>query len=98
MIDLDAKQLETVRKIVREHFPDCSVKVFGSRARATAKPYSDLDIAIICPEKIPMKKMHEIQEAFEISDLPIRVDVVDYNSVSEKFQEVINSEDESLFA
>lgn len=98
MIDLDAKQLETVRKIVIEHFPDCSVKVFGSRARATAKPYSDLDIAIVCNEKIPVKKMHQIKESFENSDLSIRVDVVDFNSVSQKFQKVIDSYDLELFA
>lgn len=97
MIDLDHKQLEIVKKIVREHFPDCYVKVFGSRARGTSKPYSDLDIAVICNEKIPVKKMHQIKEAFENSELSIRVDVVDFNSVSQKFQEVIISYDVGLF-
>ncbi|HNW83402.1 MAG TPA: nucleotidyltransferase domain-containing protein [bacterium] len=89
MIDLSQKHLEIIKEILKKHVPDCEVRVFGSRVKGAAKSYSDLDIAIAGKEKIPRKKIHEIKEAFEESSLPIRVDVVDFNSISKEFQEVI---------
>ncbi|HNZ54790.1 MAG TPA: nucleotidyltransferase domain-containing protein [bacterium] len=89
MIDLSPKHLETVREILKYHLPVCEVRVFGSRIKGTAKSYSDLDIALVCKEKIQRKKLHEIREAFEESDLPIRIDIIDFNAISKEFQEVI---------
>lgn len=38
--------------IVRAHVPDWAVWAFGSRVRGTAKPYSDLDLAVLGDERL----------------------------------------------
>lgn len=89
MIDLPPADLELVRQILRNHVPDCAVWVFGSRVSGRAKKYSDLDLAVLSEEPLSLTELGELQEAFSESDLPIKVDVVDYNRASEEFQAVI---------
>jgi predicted nucleotidyltransferase len=38
---------EIVRSLLSRHVPDREVWAFGSRAKATAKPFSDLDLVIL---------------------------------------------------
>ena len=51
--------------------------------------YSDLDIALVSPEKIDWRKIESLKDAFSESNLPIIVDIIDLNSVSENFRESI---------
>lgn len=67
---------------------DCRVFVFGSQASGRAKKFSDFDIGLKSSKTIPWWKLAAIDEAFEESDLPYTVDVVDFNLVSEKFKKV----------
>lgn len=62
---------------------------FGSRVKHTAKPYSDLDLAVISDAPLTLARMAAITDAFAISDLPIRVDVVDWASASDDFRQII---------
>ena len=72
---------ETVKRILAEHVPDCEVRAFGSRATWTAWEYSDLDLAVVSPELARLgHPAANLREAFEESDLPIRVDVVDWSN------------------
>ena len=89
MIDLDPSHLETVKGILAEHVPGCEVRAFGSRATWTAKDYSDLDLAIAGEKPLDRGTLGRIKEAFEESDLPMRVDVLDWHAISERFRDVI---------
>jgi len=89
MLDLDDESLKCVTRILAEHVPECEVRAFGSRVTGTAKPYSDLDLAVMGDERLDVSRMNRLQEAFEYSDLPMRVDVVDWQSCSEKFRKII---------
>ena len=51
--------------------------VFGSRATGRARPYSDLDILISSPTPLDWRARADLQDAFEASNLPFRVDVVE---------------------
>ena len=55
----------------------------------TAKDYSDLDLTIIGSEPFSRRRLRQLKEAFEESDLPIRVDVVDWHVLSDGFKEEI---------
>ncbi|MEQ1525285.1 MAG: nucleotidyltransferase domain-containing protein [Gallionella sp.] len=46
-IDLSPRDWGIVRDILAHHVPQYEVRAFGSRAKRTAKAYSDLDLAII---------------------------------------------------
>ncbi|MCC6158191.1 MAG: nucleotidyltransferase domain-containing protein [Deltaproteobacteria bacterium] len=89
MIDAKPNDIETIRGILRRHVPGCEVRVFGSRVNGRAKPWSDLDIAIVGPGRIDDDTMRLLREAFEDSDISFRVDVVDWHAVSESFRRVI---------
>jgi predicted nucleotidyltransferase len=89
MIDVLPHYLEIVAKILQKHVPECEVRAFGSRITQTAKPYSDLDLALVGKKKLVNKTLYALKDDFEESDLPFRVDVLDWYSISEEFREVI---------
>ena len=89
MIDLSPHHLETVKRILAEHVPDCEVRAFGSRATWTAWEYSDLDLAVVSHEPLDRRASANLREAFEESDLPIRVDVVDWTTLTDGFRQAI---------
>ena len=92
MIDLNPHHLETVKRILAEHLPGREVRAFGSRATWTAWEYSDLDLAVVSPEPLDWKTRSRVREAFEGSDLPIRVDVVGWESLTDGFRRAIDGD------
>ena len=83
---LSPQELATVCHILHQHVPEREVRVFGSRARGAAKPYSDLDLVLMGATPLPMTTLGLLNEAFAESDLPWRVDVVDWASTAPEFQ------------
>lgn len=88
-IEIAPRDWADVLRIVREHAPGIEVWAFGSRAKRTAKPYSDLDLAFITRQPLTLEQLATITDAFDNSDLPIRVDVVDWASTSDAFRKII---------
>lgn len=88
-LDLTQRDWCEVKRILTQYVPDCTVWAFGSRVTGTAKPFSDLDLAVITEQPLSLERMASIKDAFDDSDLPIRVDVVDWAATSASFQEII---------
>ena len=88
-LDLRPDQLEIVRAILRRHVPDCEVWAFGSRVTGTAKPYSDLDLAVIGDGRLSRNAVASLAEDFSESALPFKVDVVDWAATAEGFRKII---------
>ncbi len=88
-IDVTPDHWEIVRGILSAQVPQWPVWAFGSRATGSAKPYSDLDIAIITTQPIGLQRIAELAEAFSESDLPWKVDIVDWSATSERFRRII---------
>ena len=80
---------QQVSAILQRLLPEYAVWAFGSRVNGKAKPYSDLDLAIISEQPIPLSLMAEVAEAFSESDLPWKVDLVDWATTSERFRQLI---------
>lgn len=80
---------QQVNSILQRFLPENEVWAFGSRVNGNAKPYSDLDLAIISQQPIPLPLLAEVAEAFSESDLPWKVDLVDWATTSERFRQVI---------
>jgi type I restriction enzyme S subunit len=78
-----------VRKILQDRIPDKTVWAFGSRAKGSAKPYSDLDLAVITDVPLDLDALGALKEAFSESDLPFRVDVVDWAATKQTFRDII---------
>ena len=88
-LDIQPRHLETVKAILQEFAPDLEARAFGSRARGTAAAYSDLDLALVAEQKIERQKLYRLEDAFSQSDLPFRVDVLDWRRLSSAFQRLI---------
>ncbi len=88
-IDLNQRDLNVVTQILTHDVPEYAVWAFGSRVSGTAKPYSDLDLVILADKPLSIERMATIKDDFAESDLPIRVDVVDWASASAAFREII---------
>lgn len=89
MINLPEPQLALVREILGRHVPDCDVLAYGSRVSGTAKRHSDLDLAVRGPEAISLRRMANLCEEFQESDILIRVDVHDWWLMEDRFSEII---------
>ena len=96
-IQLDAESLDEVKRILAFHAPGVRTWVFGSRATGTARRFSDLDIALESDEPIAYRTISKLEHAFSESDLPIRVDVVDWNALEPEFREVVGAQRVPLF-
>ena len=87
---IDETDLAIVKAILVRHLPDAVVWVFGSRATGKAKKYSDLDLCIKAREQLSLNVMSALAEDFSESDLPWKVDLVDWHSISEAFRTIID--------
>lgn len=89
---IEPEHLIIVKNILGKYFNDgFRIYVFGSRASAKAKTYSDLDIAIenIIGKKIARKLLIELEYEFEESDLPWKVDLIDLYNINPNFKKII---------
>lgn len=92
MIDLEDRYLDQLRAILAEHVPTCQVRLFGSRAHGTARKFSDIDLAVVGAAAVPEAVMSTLRDALAESDLPYRVDVVDWQNISVEFRQVIEKQ------
>lgn len=86
MIDLAPQHLSIVKHILQEMVPGVSVFAFGSRVTGRAKQHSDLDLGLEAQRAMDWQQMARLREAFEESNLPIRVDVIDWAACSPAFK------------
>ena len=89
LVDVRPDLWRIVQGILQKHVPQHEVWAFGSRAKGTAKPYSDLDLAVMTDQPLSLDVSAALTDAFAESDLPWRVDVVDWASTSESFRLII---------
>lgn len=90
-IDLSLQQLNEIRTILSSHVPDIAVWAFGSRVTGSAREYSDLDLALITVEPLPLTTKADLVACFSESNLPFKVDLVDWSSTSDNFRNIITA-------
>ena len=88
-VDLRPDHWAIVRDALRRHVPDREVLAFGSRATWTAKDYSDLDLAIMGEKPLSLRAFSALDEALVESDLPFRVDIVDWARIEDGFRAIV---------
>lgn len=91
-IHISESDWQEVQRVLAQEIPGLEVWAFGSRARGHAKPYSDLDLALITTTPLSLAQLASLTHAFESSDMTIRVDVVDWSSISETFRHIVSSD------
>jgi uncharacterized protein len=92
VIDLTAAQQNLVQQIARQLAPAHRVCAYGSRARRSARKYSDLDLLFIGPQPLSTGQLGDLAESFDESNLPFRVDIVDAASATPEFLKLIEAD------
>lgn len=91
-MDIKSKDLVLVQTILRKQVPGCTVWAFGSRVLGTAHSYSDLDLILLTNKPLDWGMLFHLKEAFAESDLPFKVDIVDWSSITPAFQALIRKQ------
>ncbi len=79
--------IDEVQQIILAQLPNgYDVFLFGSQAKGTAMPTSDIDIGIFGKSAVPFDQMVQILNAVEAIPTLRKIDVVDLNSVDEHFK------------
>ncbi|HEX4366222.1 MAG TPA: nucleotidyltransferase domain-containing protein [Rhodopila sp.] len=91
-IEVAPEAWRIIQDILRKHVPDREVWAFGSRAKRTARTYSDLDLAVITETPLPFAVSGGMKEDFSESDLPFRVDVLDWAVTRDSFRRIVEKD------
>jgi predicted nucleotidyltransferase len=91
-LDLEPRHLDEVRRILAQHAPEARAWAFGSRIAGRAKRFSDLDVVLQAEHGLPIETLARLRDAFAESDLPINVDVVDWDALDPEFRSVIDAQ------
>ena len=91
-IDIRPEHWRIIRDILQAHVPQYPVWAFGSRVRGTARPYSDLDLVVLTDLPLPLDVSAALADALSESDLPWKVDLVDWATTSPSFRRIIEQE------
>lgn len=98
MISLNQNDKKIVLDILKENISNCEIRVFGSRVTEKVKKYSDLDLVLVGEKVIDKKIIYKLMEEFEYSELNIRVDLIDYQNISDSFRRIIDEKNELLIS
>jgi type I restriction enzyme S subunit len=90
-IDIGPDEWRIVSELLQKHVPNHEVWAFGSRAQRKAKPYSDLDLVLIDNAPLPPDVHAALADELSESDLPWKVDLVDWTRTSDAFRRIIES-------
>lgn len=92
LIDISPNDLTTVKNILDKYVPEYEIRAFGSRVTWTAKESSDLDLVVMTDKPLAIMRLADLKEAFSESDLPFKVDVVDWAATKEGFRKIIEKQ------
>jgi len=92
-VDISPADLASVWRILRDVLPrDTAIWVFGSRAKWTTRKASDLDLAVDAGRPLTRREEADLSDQFEQSDIPYKVDVVDWHGISASFRRAIEKD------
>ena len=90
-LDLQPKHLTLLRQVLQQHLPQAEVWAYGSRVNGDGHEASDLDLVVRQPADLKQEtnQLEDLRDALVESDLPIRVDVVDWARIPATFHREI---------
>jgi uncharacterized protein len=82
--------LEKIKEVFLEFLKDEDVKIvlFGSRARGDFVNTSDVDVGIIPGKGFDRKKLILLREYVDELNIPYKIEIVDFSTVSGDFKQI----------
>jgi uncharacterized protein len=88
----EIKYKDTIIKIIEIYFPDAEIYLFGSYARKSNKPGSDIDIAIDAGKRLTLEDLKNMKRLIDALPLSQGIDLVDINRVPPQMKQDISNE------
>ena len=88
-LDMLPEHFAIVRAILEKHVPHHEVWAFGSRVTGSAKEFSDFDLVVIGEKPLALGVHASLVDDFSESDLPYKVDVIDWATTDAVFRQKI---------
>ena len=96
MIDLREKDRIAITQLAQKHLvKGTELRAYGSRVKGTALEASDLDLMMFTPEG-EVNDLLEFQQALQHSNIPIFVQVFDWNYLPQNFKDNFMLKNERL--
>lgn len=92
-LHLSARHLALLRDLLQRHLQVAEVRAYGSRVSGKGHEASDLDLVVLNPSDPQMESvgLPHLRAALSESNLPLRVDVVDWARIPENFRQEIEA-------
>ena len=87
-ITISPEAASILYSLLQQYVPNTEVRAFGSRVRGACRSSSDLDIVVLATLG-QAAGVEDLREAFELSDLPFRVDCHIWSELPKPFQSII---------
>ena len=95
---LDIQSQTILLTVIKQYIPDTEIWVFGSRVHGkNLKPFSDIDIVLISSQPIPLSLFTKFCDALEESDIPYKVDVLQWAECFLSLQNIIKQNYEIFY-
>jgi predicted nucleotidyltransferase len=89
-MDIKPEDKKKIIDIISVLIPKAKIYLFGSRARGTHRPSSDIDIALDAGKQIlPRHRVGEVRSMFVESHIPQKIDIVDLYLESDEMRKTI---------
>ena len=88
-IAIPVRHLRYLLEQMEWHIPKATVWAFGSRIKWSHRPESDLDLAVHCDKETARKDIPKLNDVLQESDLPFKVQILDFNRLPGNMQENI---------
>jgi len=86
------RHLRFLLEQIEFYIPGATVWAFGSRVKWSHREQSDLDLAVLCDKQTAQKVLPKLNDAFIESDLPFKVQLLDFNRLPANMQENIKKD------
>ena len=87
-LDITPDQRKILLDLLNNYLPGVTVWAYGSRIKGTARPQSDLDLAVFASTE-QKRAVAALKEALEESQLPFRVDLFVWDEIPAQFRDNI---------
>lgn len=86
---MDQRLVSQIQQIVAPVRPSgYKLFIFGSRARGTNRKFSDIDLGVEGKNRLSNEEYLTLTAFLEDSDLPYKVDVIDFSTVTSQFRKI----------
>ncbi len=92
MIDLSPAVRDSVLNILHHHLGGQRIYLVGSRARGPAKRFADIDILLMNEQPLSPEVRAHLRYDLEESDIPYKVDVMEWAGLSPSFRSRLQQE------